>query len=216
MAQPQPTVPRFRRSSRELAVSSFSPVASHRESARWLGFAWWAASRSQHRSERFRINRCRVAGGWRPGETAGSSDALGGVQFHWESGQRYFEIELVDPRSAHYYFVDPATETEAEGDLHVGDSLEEVLHYAGAASAQSPNLSSVAGNDTWPGRSPTTKWSIAEFRGRHRGSKNLLKSRQRTLSSTADVATLGYRYIAPPWSRSPKCSPSRELSLAAW
>jgi hypothetical protein len=54
----------------------------------------------------------------------------GGVQFHWESGQRYFEIEIVQPLLAHFYFVDPATRTETEGDVHVGDSLEEVLHYA--------------------------------------------------------------------------------------
>lgn len=60
----------------------------------------------------------------------------GGVQFHWESGQRYFEIEIIDPLSAHYYFVDPATGTEAEGDLHVGDSLEEVLHYARCVAAE--------------------------------------------------------------------------------
>jgi hypothetical protein len=54
----------------------------------------------------------------------------GGVQLHWESGPRYFEIELVDPREARFYFVDRAAQTEAEGDLQVGDSLGRVVELA--------------------------------------------------------------------------------------
>ena len=54
----------------------------------------------------------------------------GGVQFTWESGPRYFEIELLDPRRAQFYFVDHGTNTECEGELHVGDSIGEVAQYA--------------------------------------------------------------------------------------
>lgn len=54
----------------------------------------------------------------------------GGVQFHWECGPRYFEIELIDPRSAQFYFVDRQMQTEAEGQLHLGDLLDEVVGFA--------------------------------------------------------------------------------------
>ena len=54
----------------------------------------------------------------------------GGVQFDWESGPRYFEIEFVDPLTAEYYLVDREARTETEGELHVGDSLNEIIGYA--------------------------------------------------------------------------------------
>jgi hypothetical protein len=57
----------------------------------------------------------------------------GGVQFHWESGSRYFEIELIDPQTAVFYFADPDQRKEVEGELHVGDPLEAVLEYARTA-----------------------------------------------------------------------------------
>lgn len=53
----------------------------------------------------------------------------GGVQFHWESGPRYFEVEVLDPQSGQYYFVDHSLSTEAEGRLQVGDSLEDVIAF---------------------------------------------------------------------------------------
>jgi hypothetical protein len=54
----------------------------------------------------------------------------GGVQFHWESGRRYFEIELVDPMTAQFYFLDREAQAETEGQLRVGDSLGAVLAFA--------------------------------------------------------------------------------------
>ena len=60
----------------------------------------------------------------------------GGVQFHWESGPRYFEIELVDHHSARFYFVDRTGKTETGGDLHVGDSLAQVVELACAVAVQ--------------------------------------------------------------------------------
>ncbi len=53
----------------------------------------------------------------------------GGVQFAWQAGARYFEIELIAPTAAQFYFVDRAAREEAEGPLHVGDRLTEVLRY---------------------------------------------------------------------------------------
>jgi hypothetical protein len=54
----------------------------------------------------------------------------GGVQFHWESGSRYFEIELVDADTAQFYFLDRAALTEAHGDLRMDDPLDEIVEYA--------------------------------------------------------------------------------------
>jgi hypothetical protein len=44
----------------------------------------------------------------------------GGVQFVWEFGPRYFEVELVDPFKARYYYVDVDLKTEEEGALREG------------------------------------------------------------------------------------------------
>jgi hypothetical protein len=54
----------------------------------------------------------------------------GGVQFDWESGPRYFEIEFIDPFNARYYFVDDEAHSEVEGELHFGDSLQVVIDHA--------------------------------------------------------------------------------------
>lgn len=54
----------------------------------------------------------------------------GGVQFHWEAGARYFEIELTDPTTAQYYYLDGDTHEEAHGQLRVGDALSAVLNLA--------------------------------------------------------------------------------------
>lgn len=51
----------------------------------------------------------------------------GGVQFHWESGPRYFEIEILGPSTAQYYFVDNNSHQETEGQLRVGDSVAPIL-----------------------------------------------------------------------------------------
>lgn len=51
----------------------------------------------------------------------------GGVQFHWEYGSRYFEIEVLDEKTAHFYFIDSNSLREYEGELHLGDRLTDVL-----------------------------------------------------------------------------------------
>lgn len=53
----------------------------------------------------------------------------GGVQFEWESGSRYFEIEVVAPMAAGYFYEDAATGTQEEGQVFVDESLEAVLSY---------------------------------------------------------------------------------------
>jgi hypothetical protein len=53
----------------------------------------------------------------------------GGVQFHWEMGEKYFEIEMLDPRNARFYFVDHEGTTETEGTLRMGDLLDDVVKY---------------------------------------------------------------------------------------
>lgn len=53
----------------------------------------------------------------------------GGVQFHWEAGHRYLEIEVLDPYTARFYYVDQGENQEAEGELRVGESVERALRY---------------------------------------------------------------------------------------
>ena len=53
----------------------------------------------------------------------------GGVQFEWESGSRYFEIEVVAPMAASYFYEDAAAGTQEEGQIFVDESLETVLRY---------------------------------------------------------------------------------------
>jgi hypothetical protein len=50
----------------------------------------------------------------------------GGVQFEWEHGDRYFEIELVSETEARFFFSDRNAHQEIEGILHEGDSLDDV------------------------------------------------------------------------------------------
>ena len=53
----------------------------------------------------------------------------GGVQFEWEAGGRYFEIEIVGERAAEYLYCDDAAGTEETGNLFEEESLEQVLAY---------------------------------------------------------------------------------------
>jgi len=53
----------------------------------------------------------------------------GGVQFEWEVGNRYFELEVVGERAATYLYCDDAAKVEETGDLFEGESLESVLGY---------------------------------------------------------------------------------------
>ncbi|HUE73404.1 MAG TPA: hypothetical protein VMP01_21175 [Pirellulaceae bacterium] len=50
----------------------------------------------------------------------------GGVQFEWENGPRYFEIELVAETRASFFYSDAASQFETSGSIREGDSLEEV------------------------------------------------------------------------------------------
>jgi len=52
----------------------------------------------------------------------------GGVQFHWESGPRYFEIDIVDPQTAQFYYVD--AQREQEGTFYLDDDVAQVLQLA--------------------------------------------------------------------------------------
>jgi hypothetical protein len=51
----------------------------------------------------------------------------GGVQFHWESTSRYFEIDVVDDLTAQFYFLDRDNRTESEGQITLAGPLDELL-----------------------------------------------------------------------------------------
>jgi hypothetical protein len=53
----------------------------------------------------------------------------GGIQFEWESGSRYFEIDVVAERAAEFLFQDVAGGTERVGVLFEEESLEPVLRF---------------------------------------------------------------------------------------
>lgn len=53
----------------------------------------------------------------------------GGVQFDWESGGRYFEIELIDPYVAQYYYQDRDAQEASEGSIYGGEPLLELVKY---------------------------------------------------------------------------------------
>lgn len=44
----------------------------------------------------------------------------GGIQFEWETGCRYLEIEILGPYEAHYYFEDKSDGTCGEGRISEG------------------------------------------------------------------------------------------------
>jgi hypothetical protein len=53
----------------------------------------------------------------------------GGVQFEWESGRQYFEVEVVAERAACFLFRDDDLGIEEEGNVFVGESLHTVAEY---------------------------------------------------------------------------------------
>jgi len=53
----------------------------------------------------------------------------GGIQFEWEEETRYFEIEVVDEATAVYFYRDDDMACEEEGELTVGNPLDEILDY---------------------------------------------------------------------------------------
>ena len=52
---------------------------------------------------------------------------VGSVQFEWESGDRYFELEVVAERAANYLFCDAQTHEEETGSVFEQESLGPVL-----------------------------------------------------------------------------------------
>ncbi len=53
----------------------------------------------------------------------------GGVQFEWEASDRYFELEVVDERTAEYLFCDEAGRVQETGSVNVEESLVDVVDY---------------------------------------------------------------------------------------
>ncbi|MFH1921740.1 MAG: hypothetical protein ABIP48_17895 [Planctomycetota bacterium] len=53
----------------------------------------------------------------------------GGVQFEWEAGERYFELEVLAERAATYYWRDHSNADQQEGTVFEGDRLDTVLEY---------------------------------------------------------------------------------------
>ena len=53
----------------------------------------------------------------------------GGVQFEWEAGERYFELEVVAEHAATYYWRDHSKADQKEGTIFEGDPLDTVLEY---------------------------------------------------------------------------------------
>ena len=52
----------------------------------------------------------------------------GGVQFEWEAGERYFELEIVAEDAAEYLYCDDIVQVEETGNVSE-DTLEQVLTY---------------------------------------------------------------------------------------
>jgi hypothetical protein len=51
------------------------------------------------------------------------------VQFEWEVGERYFELEIVGERAAAYLYCDDAGGVEETGSVFKLESLEPVLDF---------------------------------------------------------------------------------------
>ena len=66
---------------------------------------------------------------WRKLTICRSPTPAGGVQFEWEAGQRYFEIEIVGERAAECLYCDDAAHVEETGNLFEEESLEQVVAY---------------------------------------------------------------------------------------
>jgi hypothetical protein len=54
----------------------------------------------------------------------------GGVQFEWEAGPRYFEVELVSEKAATYYWRDYSAGEQHEGTVFEQDPLDTIVDYA--------------------------------------------------------------------------------------
>lgn len=54
----------------------------------------------------------------------------GGIQFCWECGQQYLEVEILDRDRAQFYFVDGNTHSEATAEFAASAPPASVLDYA--------------------------------------------------------------------------------------
>lgn len=54
----------------------------------------------------------------------------GGVQAYWECGPRYFEIDVVGPNLAEYFYRDLSQRRETSGEIMTGESLGSIIHLA--------------------------------------------------------------------------------------
>lgn len=84
--------------------------------ANWLKAAWGLL-----------VSLCSVAGLPKPHV---NPTPRGGVQFEWENGPRYLEVELVAERAAVYLYRDDARGIEDSGEVFVDDSLDHLVKYA--------------------------------------------------------------------------------------
>ena len=55
------------------------------------------------------------------------------MQFEWESGDRYFELEIADERTAEYLYCDDVARVEETGVVNPKDSLDGVIGYIRSA-----------------------------------------------------------------------------------
>jgi hypothetical protein len=53
----------------------------------------------------------------------------GGVQFEWENGSRYFEIDVVSKSAATFHYSDAAQKEMRSGEIFERESLDDVLGY---------------------------------------------------------------------------------------
>ena len=53
----------------------------------------------------------------------------GGVQFEWEAGDRYFELEVVAEGEAAYYWRDHSKADQQEGTVFVGERLDRIRDF---------------------------------------------------------------------------------------
>ncbi len=53
----------------------------------------------------------------------------GGVQFEWEEGPRYFEVEVTGAGKASYLWCDDAVQAEEEGAISESEPLDAVVQF---------------------------------------------------------------------------------------
>ena len=62
----------------------------------------------------------------------------GGVQFEWDGGDRYFEIEIDTHRVINYFFRDDQRRNEESGDIAIGQPLDRLIAYIQRVATNTP------------------------------------------------------------------------------